>query len=49
MEGPDSAKLRVQTRNQQRLHYTSEKNLPRKKSLQEDMLLPSQMRVNSKF
>lgn len=49
MDGPDSAKLRVQTRNQPRLHYASEKNIPRKKSLQEDLLLPSQMRVNSKF
>lgn len=49
MESPESAKLRTQTRNQQRLHYASDKNLPRKKSLQEDLLMPSHMRVNSKF
>jgi len=48
MEGPESAKLRVQTRNQPRLHYASDKNIPRK-SIQDDLLVPTQMRVNSKF
>lgn len=38
----------VLTRNG-RNNAASEKNLPRKKSLQEDIVLPSKIRVNSKF
>jgi hypothetical protein len=48
MDQPESRRA-IQTRNQPRVHYTSDKIMPRKKSLQEDMILTSQIKVNSKF